>query len=98
MNKFTEGISPSKIEQIACKYLRAADDNTVRQALEIVITDRNVSIRHLQNKLRIGYNRVLEVIDVLEKRGIIGQERENRREILILNDLNTEISDEMGNK
>lgn len=98
MNKFTESISPSKIEQIACKYLRAADDNTVRQALEIVITDRNVSIRHLQSKLRIGYNRVLEVIDVLEKRGIIGQERENRREILILNDLNTETSDEMGDK
>lgn len=63
MNKSIENTSSCKIDQIARKYLKDSDNDTIRQALEVVMTDRNVSVSHLQKQLRVGYNRAVEVVE-----------------------------------
>lgn len=95
MNKSIENSSSGKIDQIARKYLKDSDNDTIRQALKVVTTDRNVSVSHLQRQLRVGYNRAVEVIEVLEERGIIGPgDDASQRKILILDELNTKASSE----
>lgn len=95
MNKSIENSSSCKIDQIARKYLKDSDNDTIRQALEVVMTDCNVSVSHLQRQLRVGYNRAVEVVEVLEERGIIGPgDDANQRKILILDELNTKASSE----
>lgn len=95
MNKSIENTSSCKIDQIARKYLKDSDNDTIRQALEVVMTDRNVNVSHLQRQLRVGYNCTVEVIEVLEERGIIGPgDDASQRKILILDELNTKASSE----
>ncbi len=77
------------LDPIVKKYLKATDDDTIRQALEVVVNERKVSTSYLQRRLKIGYNRAAEIIDLLEERGIVGPPSGsgNKREILILDDL-----------
>ena len=51
----------------------------------MVVRDRKVSTSYLQRRLKIGYNRAAEIIDILEERGIVGPPSGsgNKREILI---------------
>ena len=51
----------------------------------MVVLDRKVSTSYLQRRLKIGYNRAAEIIDILEERGIVGPPSGsgNKREILI---------------
>ncbi len=71
------------------KYLHNGDDENVKRALEVVILDRKVSTSYLQRRLKIGYNRAAEIIDLFEERGIVGPASGsgNKREILIFDDL-----------
>ena len=67
------------------KYLRQGDSDEVRKALEVVILDRKVSTSYLQRRLKIGYNRAAEIVDLLEERHVVGPPSGsgNKREILI---------------
>ena len=70
------------------KYLRPGDDDNVRRALEVVLLDRKASTSYLQRRLKIGYNRAAEIIDLFEERGIVGPPSGsgNKREILVFDE------------
>ncbi|MDD3885595.1 MAG: DNA translocase FtsK [Victivallaceae bacterium] len=74
------------------KYLRPGDDDITRRSLEIVMLDHKVSTSYLQRRLKIGYNRAAEIVELLEERGIVGPPSGsgNKREILIFDELGIE--------
>lgn len=54
------------------------------QAVQVILKNRKVSISSLQRHLRIGYNRAANLVDELEKAGIISEpDAGNNRRILI---------------
>ena len=67
------------------KYMRPGDNDDVRRALEVVVLDRKASPSFLQRRLKIGYNRAAEILDMFEERGIVGAASGSgeNREILI---------------
>ena len=67
------------------KYMRPGDNDDVRRALEVVVLDRKASPSFLQRRLKIGYNRAAEIMDLFEERGIVGAASGSgeNREILI---------------
>ena len=67
------------------KYLRPGDGERMRQVLEIVIHERKASTSYFQRRLGIGYNTAAELVDELERRGIISGPTAggSKREILI---------------
>jgi DNA segregation ATPase FtsK/SpoIIIE, S-DNA-T family len=63
------------------------DENLIKQSVEIIKRERKASTSYLQRRLKIGYNRAAEIIDILEDRGVIGpQIGSARREILVDSD------------
>ena len=73
------------IAPLVKKYMRPDDDDTFRRALEVVILDRKASTSYLQRRLKIGYNRAAEIVDLMEERGIVGPPSGsgNKRDILV---------------
>ncbi len=64
--------------------LAAEDQELVDKCLEIIRQEKRASTSLLQRRLRIGYNRAAWVMDVLERRGIVGPENGAKpREILV---------------
>ncbi|MCJ7813812.1 MAG: DNA translocase FtsK [Candidatus Atribacteria bacterium] len=60
------------------------EDELFNEAVSIIINSKQASISILQRKLRIGYTRAARLIDVMEKRGIVGPyDGRNPRKILI---------------
>lgn len=56
----------------------------IRAAVEIVVNDRKASISYIQRRLKIGYNRAATLMEILEKRNIVGPQIGSApREILI---------------
>ena len=49
-----------------------SDDPVYQQALEIVYESGSASASMLQRRLRVGYNRAANLIDELEKNGVVG--------------------------
>ncbi|MFK5951830.1 MAG: DNA translocase FtsK [Desulfobacterium sp.] len=47
-------------------------DEKYQDALEVVMTTRQASISGIQRALRVGYNRAARIIDIMEKKGIVG--------------------------
>lgn len=76
---------PDRIDAIVRQYLRPGDDELMRQALEIIIRERKASTSYFQRRFRIGYRNAAELVDELERRGIIGGPTEGggQREILL---------------
>ncbi len=63
------------------------EDELFNEAVSIIINSKQASISILQRKLRIGYTRAARLIDVMEKRGIVGPyDGRNPRKILISNE------------
>lgn len=62
-----------------------ADEETYKTCMEIVLIERKASTSLLQRRLRIGYGRAARMMDLLERRGVIGpSEGPNKpREVLI---------------
>ncbi len=59
-------------------------DPLYEQAKEVVLTDRKSSISYLQRKLQIGYNRAANIIEQLEKMGVLSPPNsKGNREILL---------------
>lgn len=62
----------------------AGNDDLIRQAIQIVTSDRRASTSYLQQRLRIGYNRAARLMAELEERGVVGPPDGSRpREILL---------------
>lgn len=58
-------------------------DDLYRQAVQIVQTDKKVSTSYVQRRLRIGYNRAADIIDRMEKEGVItAPDHTGRREVV----------------
>jgi len=63
------------------------EDEFFNDAVSIIINSKQASISILQRKLRIGYTRAARLIDVMEKKGIVGPyDGRNPRKILISNE------------
>ncbi|MDR3031328.1 MAG: DNA translocase FtsK 4TM domain-containing protein [Holosporales bacterium] len=59
-------------------------DDMYKKALEIIISDRKVSISYIQRKLQIGYNRAARIIEEMEAKGAISAPNHTgKREILV---------------
>lgn len=57
------------------------------QAVAIVLRDRKPTISYIQRQLRIGYNRAADLIDKMEREGIISKQNvAGKREILVPTD------------
>ena len=72
------------------------NDDLLEQAIEVLRSTKRASTSSLQRRLRIGYNRAANLMDLLEEKGIIGPPTETGpRDILV--DLDGEIPDNPGN-
>lgn len=78
-----------EISPLIRKYLEPGDHDNLRQALEIILLERKASTSYLQRRLKIGYNRAAELIDIFEERGIVGppQPGGSKREILVFDEI-----------
>ena len=60
------------------------DEQLYEQAVKIVVDEDKVSTSFIQRKLRIGYNRAADIIEKMEKQGIISKPNHvGKREILM---------------
>ena len=59
-------------------------DELFEQAKEIILKERRTSISYLQRRLQIGYNRAANIIEQMERAGILSPPNsKGQREILI---------------
>ena len=81
--------SPEMVNSVAAKYLQPGDSDLLRQALELIINERQASTSFFQRRLGIGYNKSAELVDKLEQRNIISKPLGGgqKRDILILDGL-----------
>jgi S-DNA-T family DNA segregation ATPase FtsK/SpoIIIE len=62
----------------------AADDSLYDMAVAIVLRDRKASTSYLQRRLAIGYNRAADLVERMEREGLIGPANNvGKREILV---------------
>ncbi len=54
------------------EYMDDEYDEKYHEALEVVMATRQASISGIQRALRVGYNRAARIIDIMEKKGIVG--------------------------
>ena len=60
------------------------EDALFEEAVETIISNKQASISILQRKLRIGYTRAARLIDLMEKKGLVGPyDGRNPRKILL---------------
>ncbi|NPA87217.1 MAG: DNA translocase FtsK, partial [Epsilonproteobacteria bacterium] len=59
-------------------------DELFEEAKEIILKERRTSISYLQRRLQIGYNRAANIIEQMERMGILSPPNaKGQREILI---------------
>ncbi len=78
------------------KYWEDGDDDLVKQAIEVILTDGKASTSYLQRKLKVGYNKAAELIEALEHRGLVGPAigASAKREILVETDGKSPVEDD----
>ncbi|MBQ8482541.1 MAG: DNA translocase FtsK 4TM domain-containing protein [Alphaproteobacteria bacterium] len=61
----------------------SSEEDLYRQAVDVVRTDKKASISYVQRKLRIGYNRAANLIERMEREGVVTkQDHVGRREVI----------------
>ena len=80
--------SPSLPNLLAARGLAAwqlAARLLYERAVEVVRATNRASVAHLQRQMCIGYNQAVDLIDEMEKRGVIGPKRTGwpTREVLV---------------
>jgi S-DNA-T family DNA segregation ATPase FtsK/SpoIIIE len=66
----------------------SSEEALIQRAIEIIKTDRKASVSYIQRRLSIGYNKAANIIEILEKQGVIGprQAGKDNREVYIDDD------------
>lgn len=73
-----------KVSEIASGAREASDDDLYDRAVAIVLRDRKASTSYLQRRLSIGYNRAADLIERMEREGLISAANNvGRRDILV---------------
>ncbi|MFA5688307.1 MAG: DNA translocase FtsK [Kiritimatiellales bacterium] len=91
ITEITQKMEDSKAELPAMD----ADDGMLEAAIEVLRQTKRATTSSLQRRLKIGYNRAANLMEVLEQKGIIGPPTETGpRDILV--DLDGEIPDNEG--
>jgi S-DNA-T family DNA segregation ATPase FtsK/SpoIIIE len=63
---------------------KLSEDDYYTQAIEVVKRDKKCSISYIQRQLRIGYNKAANLVERMERDGILSEpSRTGRRQILI---------------
>lgn len=66
------------------KYSRELEDELLPRAVEIFIETGHGSVSLLQRRLRVGYARAARLIDIMEKKGIIGAYEGNKPRAVLM--------------
>ncbi len=75
---------PEEKKEEEQEVLPAEKDPLFKEAVRVILTTGQASASHLQRRMRIGYARAGRLIDLMEKRGIVGPARGSKpREILV---------------
>lgn len=62
----------------------SSEDDTYKQAVQVVVESRKASTSYLQRRLRIGYGRASRYIEQMEEQGIVGQANGSKpRDVLV---------------
>lgn len=66
-------------------YYEPGDDDLVRRAIDVILSDKKCSTSYIQRRLGIGYNKAASIVEGLEKRGLVGPAigASAKREILV---------------
>jgi S-DNA-T family DNA segregation ATPase FtsK/SpoIIIE len=60
------------------------EDQLFQQAVQAVVRDKKISTSYIQRSLRIGYNRAADIMDRMEREGIVSPPNHaGKRELLI---------------
>ncbi|MDP4708491.1 MAG: DNA translocase FtsK 4TM domain-containing protein [Rickettsiaceae bacterium] len=74
-------------EMLNNEFENSGEDDMYTQAVNIVRTERKASISYIQRCLRIGYNRAANLVEEMEKNGILSSPNHSgKREILLPED------------
>lgn len=78
----------SRITEIDKKFVDAANtDDLLEEAIAFVVKEQEASVSMLQRRFRIGHGRAGNLIDEMEKRGVVGPHLGSKpREVLISRD------------
>lgn len=68
-------------------------DKQYRNALEVVLKTNRASTSHFQRKLGLGYRAARELIDLLEKKGVVGHQSDAGSRQIIAERLQSELAD-----
>ncbi|PPD00565.1 MAG: cell division protein FtsK [Hyphomicrobium sp.] len=82
---YVDGILDApKVSEIASGARETSDDDLYDRAVAIVLRDRKASTSYLQRRLSIGYNRAADLIERMEREGLISAANNvGRRDILV---------------
>ena len=69
-------------------FAGVSEEDLVKLAIEAILTDGKASTSYIQRRLNIGYNKAANIIEILEKKGVVGPPvgANAKREILISRD------------
>jgi S-DNA-T family DNA segregation ATPase FtsK/SpoIIIE len=84
--RYVEGITETPIsgDALGSEARAPGEDELYDMAVAIVLRDRKASTSYLQRRLTIGYNRAADLVERMEREGLIGPANNvGKREILI---------------
>jgi S-DNA-T family DNA segregation ATPase FtsK/SpoIIIE len=82
--RYIDGITDAPpLREVGAADSLTSEDDLYAKAVAIVLRDRKVSTSYLQRRLSIGYNRAADLVERMEREGLIGPANNvGRREIL----------------
>ncbi len=81
---YNENIVKQQVSSIGSEGSVEGDDELYEQCLQVVLETNQASVTILQRRLRLGYARAARIIDIMERKGVVGPYVGSRpRDILI---------------